>query len=44
MTGLPAGEDEMYAARTEMNLESAIVDATNVGCFYCIRQDPNSAH
>jgi len=36
----PSGEDEMYAARTEMNLESAIVDATNV--VASLSTDPNS--
>jgi hypothetical protein len=36
----PSGEDEMYAARTEMNLESAIVDATNV--VASLSTDPGS--
>lgn len=36
----PSGEDEMYAARTEMNLESAIVDATNV--VASLSTDPDS--
>lgn len=36
----PSGEDEMFAARTEMNLESAIVDATNV--VASLSTDPDS--
>ncbi|WP_440945852.1 COG1361 S-layer family protein [Methanosarcina sp. T3] len=36
----PSGEDEMYAARTEMDLESAIVDAKSV--VVSLSADPDS--